>query len=233
MVQRQRRVCRPELSNPRDALAKHVDSEDVAKRDTPTAGGVQIQNHINESGLYSLILGSTKDAAKRFKRWVTAEVLPTIRKTGGYGSSLPVVAPVSVPTIDAFKLTPLVVRAARALGLDKNAAAISANQAVAKLTGTNVLGLLGVTHLEAENQKSMAYTPTELGARLGISARKLNALLETIGLQVKDGDQWRPTAKADGFFRLFDTGKRHSDGTPVQQMKWHDSVLSLIDCAAE
>lgn len=73
-----------EFANTRDALANHVDTEDVAKRDTLTAGGVQAVNHVNESGLYSLIFGSKKPAAKSFKRWVTSDVLPAIRKTGAY-----------------------------------------------------------------------------------------------------------------------------------------------------
>ena len=73
-------------SNARDAIAKHVDEEDVAKRDTLTKGGIQAVSCINESGLYSLILGSKLDSAKRMKRWVTSEVLPSIRKTGSYGS---------------------------------------------------------------------------------------------------------------------------------------------------
>ena len=73
-----------EFANARDALANHVDTEDVAKRDTLTAGGVQTVNHVNESGLYSLIFGSKKPAARAFKRWVTSEVLPSIRKTGAY-----------------------------------------------------------------------------------------------------------------------------------------------------
>ena len=78
-------VCEAlELENPRDALAKHVDEEDVAKRDTLTPGGLQKLNHVNESGLYALIFGSRKESAKRFKRWVTSEVLPAIRKTGKY-----------------------------------------------------------------------------------------------------------------------------------------------------
>ena len=76
-----------ELGNPRQALDSHVDSEDVQKLDTLTPGGRQRQNHVNESGLYALILGSTKDAAKRFKRWVTSEVLPAIRKTGTYSGA--------------------------------------------------------------------------------------------------------------------------------------------------
>ncbi|AML46817.1 hypothetical protein HO456_07980 [Streptococcus suis] len=70
--------------NSRDALSKHVDEEDkgVAKRDT--LGGSQDQVIINESGLYSLILKSKLPQAKQFKRWVTSEVLPAIRKHGGY-----------------------------------------------------------------------------------------------------------------------------------------------------
>lgn len=72
-------------SNPRDALAKHVDDEDkstVAFRDG-TSGNPNL-TIINESGLYSLILSSKLPGAKKFKRWVTGEVLPAIRRTGGY-----------------------------------------------------------------------------------------------------------------------------------------------------
>lgn len=69
----------------RNAIAAHVDEED--KKDAPiqgTLGGMQEMTVINESGLYSLILGSKLPSAKRFKRWVTSEVLPSIRKTGQY-----------------------------------------------------------------------------------------------------------------------------------------------------
>lgn len=71
-------------TNPRKAVADHVDEGDVTKRDTPTTSGVQIMTFVNESGLYSLIFGSKLDSAKAFKKWVTSEVLPAIRKTGGY-----------------------------------------------------------------------------------------------------------------------------------------------------
>ena len=72
-------------SNTRDALATHISEEDKntvvisdGKRGNPN------QVVINESGLYALIFGSKLDSAKRFKHWVTSEVLPTIRKTGSY-----------------------------------------------------------------------------------------------------------------------------------------------------
>lgn len=75
-------------SNTKDALAKHVDPEDkrqddgVAIRDP--MGREQHPTIINESGLYSLVLSSKLPGAKKFKRWVTSEVLPSIRKHGGY-----------------------------------------------------------------------------------------------------------------------------------------------------
>lgn len=75
-------------SNSRDALARHVENEDkntVAKRDG--SSGNQNVTVINESGLYALIISSKLPDAKKFKRWVTHDVLPTIRKTGGYVSN--------------------------------------------------------------------------------------------------------------------------------------------------
>ena len=69
-------VCEAlQLGNARQALESHVDADDVQKLDTiDSLGRTQRANHVNESGLYALILGSTKDAAKRFKRWVTCSV---------------------------------------------------------------------------------------------------------------------------------------------------------------
>ena len=71
-------------SNTRKALQDHVDDEDkgVTKRDT--LGGIQQMVVINESGHYSLVLSSKLPQAKEFKRWITSEVLPQIRQTGGY-----------------------------------------------------------------------------------------------------------------------------------------------------
>ena len=70
--------------NVRDAMRKHVDDEDKGVAKCDTLGGKQELAVINESGLYSLILSSKLDSARQFKRWVTSEVLPSIRKTGSY-----------------------------------------------------------------------------------------------------------------------------------------------------
>ena len=71
-------------SNSRDALKRYVDDEDKGVAKLDTLGGKQNQTIINESGLYSLILSSKMPNAKKFKHWVTSEVLPAIRKHGAY-----------------------------------------------------------------------------------------------------------------------------------------------------
>lgn len=91
--------------NTTQTLDDHVDEDDVSKRYTiDSVGRTQRVNFVNESGLYALIFGSSKPRAKRFKRWVTSEVLPTIRKTGSFGQL--VAAPSVRQMSDVYALTP-------------------------------------------------------------------------------------------------------------------------------
>ena len=71
-------------SDTNQAIRKHVDEEDKYKGAVETTGGLQQTFYINESGFYSLLLYSKLEKAKKFKRWVTSEVLPSIRKFGQY-----------------------------------------------------------------------------------------------------------------------------------------------------
>ena len=179
-----------------------------------------------ESDVYRLIVKSAKPEAERFERWVFEEVLPSIRKTGGY--TLPKAQP-SHTLADALKLSKEAARVARAFGFDRNMIALSANNLAKTVTGIDVLQHMGATHLIA-NPKGQTYTPTELGKMLSppVSAAKLNLLLEASGLQTKEFGHWLPTDKADGLFEWLDTGKRHSDGTPVKQVKWFQDVLTQL-----
>lgn len=136
--------------------------------------------------------------------------------------------------ITATKLFRPCFQIARLIGCDKNAAAISANQAVHKLTGQNVLALLGQVHLESERQE-LFFTPSELGARPGVTGktgtaagREFNLLLQTAGLHDRIGNVWVPSPAAEGYCRILDTGKKHMNGTPVQQIKWSERVLDLF-----
>ena len=72
--------------NPQEAIREHVEEDDKGVSEILTPGGKQKMPVINESGLYSLIFGSKLEGAKRFKHWVTSEVLPAIRKSGSYGA---------------------------------------------------------------------------------------------------------------------------------------------------
>lgn len=83
-----------------DALKKHVDDDDKLSRRFADSGQNRIMYIINESGLYSLVLSSKLPTAKKFKRWVTSEVLPTIRKTGGYVANEDVFVETYLPFAD-------------------------------------------------------------------------------------------------------------------------------------
>ena len=100
---------------------------------------------INESGLYTLILRSNKPQAKPFRRWVTHEVLPAIRRTGGYRMEGRQVPEDIVPVSRQFREA---VRLARDAGMDKKQAVFSANQLTEALTGYDCLALLGVPRPE-------------------------------------------------------------------------------------
>ena len=215
-----------DMGNPRQALESHVDDEDVQKLDTLTSGGRQLQNHINESGVYALILGSTKPEAKSFKRWVTSEVLPTLRKTGSYTIEPKKKKP---EAIDApFKLGKSAYGFYKLIGLDKNAAAIAANQAVISLTGTNLLLAGGTTHLESESQQHY-FNVTELGSMIGVSAIRMNLILEAADLQERVFKKLIATEKGKQYSRIFDVGKANNSGVPVTQLKWSKDVLEVLN----
>jgi len=217
-----------EMGNARQALESHVDPEDVQKLDTLTAGGKQSVNHINESGIYALILGSTKPEAKRFKRWVTSEVLPTLRKTGTY--SVPTSAPALPGSPQAVEEAfACGLRIAKLCGFEGNHALLSADRCSREFTGRSALQVIGATLLA--DPRGRIYTPTDLGKMLDPpqSARKVNLTLAAAGMQAPDvRGAWVPTPTAEGLFEWLDTGKRHSDGTPVKQLKWFDGVLARI-----
>jgi hypothetical protein len=205
-----------EIQNVTQAVA-NLDEDERSMFKIGRQGNVNI---INESGLYSLTLNSRKPEAKSFKKWVTSEVLPAIRKTGKYES---IAKPSDKPVLPA-KIFPDYFRIARLIGCDRNAAAISANNAVFKKTGENILQLLGHSAIETETQQ-LYFNVSDLVD--GISGVRMNKMLEAAGLQHKEGERWMPDD--DGkFSRILDTGKRHGDGSPVQQVKWSRDVLAML-----
>ncbi len=220
------------------AMTRHLDEDEKGLSIVQTPGGEQSLIVINESGLYSAVLRSRKPEAKAFKKWVTSEVLPAIRKTGGYHVSEPPPAEDTTAISRASAIAGALDAAARAFGFDDNMRLLSVNQAVQKRTGVNLLEELGATHLLSPiNERYL--TPTEIGLPLDMSAIAVNRALRDLGFQEQQPDgrgknHWVMTEagrKAGG--RMMDTGKRHGDGTPVQQLKWPESVgVALREAAA-
>lgn len=131
---------------------------------------------------------------------------------------------------DASRIFECFHRIAVLIGLDKNQCALSANNAVKNTTNTDMLQLMGSTHLICERQEKI-FTPTELGSQIGCSANVFNKKLEEAGLQTKISKQWLPTELGKEYSRLLDTGKKHSNGTPIIQIKWFPTTIDFLrDC---
>lgn len=114
---------------------------------------------------------------------------------------------------------------AKLFGLEGNQALLSANKATEKLTGFNPMQLLGI-ELKNEHQ-TVNLTPTEMGKQLNpkLSAVAVNKLLESLNYQEKLGSAWVPTEKGKPYAVFLDTGKKHSDGTPITQLKWLSTII--------
>lgn len=144
--------------DPRSAISRRVDMEDrgVAKMTTPS--GAQDMTTINESGLYSLILSSKLPNAKKFKRWVTSEVLPALRKTGSYSIA---------PEIQERKLTADdYLRAASIISTCKNER-LPYVLDLLKKSG------IKIPKIQSEQSKSVAVRDVEGRARKAIGTAKL------------------------------------------------------------
>ena len=157
-----------DISNVGNAAARLDDDEkdSIRNPDVNRSRGNPDLIVINESGLWSLVLTSRKPAAKRFKKWVTSEVIPSIRKTGGYSvASVGTAARINVAREHRLAMGANL-RIARMIGLDGNQAVLSANRATVAMTGIDTLGLMGITHMKAP-QNDVLLTPSEIGNRLG------------------------------------------------------------------
>ncbi|WP_339079622.1 Bro-N domain-containing protein [Pseudomonas sp. TMP9] len=141
------------ITNARDALSR-LDDDEKGVALTDTLGGNQQLSIVNESGLYSLIFKSRKAEAKRFKKWVTAEVLPSIRKHGTYvmpavefeQPPAPLASHVEADEIvSAGRVFRALYTTGRAMGMARRLAATRANQAATRTTGIDLAAELGAS----------------------------------------------------------------------------------------
>ena len=189
-------------SNPRKAIGDHVDDEDRGVTKCDTLGGSQDLTVINESGLYSLILSSKLPNAKAFKRWVTSEVLPAIRKHGLYAIDDILENPdIAIQALTKLKEE----RAARkALELDNQVK----SQQIAELQPK-------ATYYDLILQCKDLLSVTEIAKDYGMSAKGLNAMLHELGVQYNQSGVWFLYAKYqhEGYTQTKTQNYNRPDGT--------------------
>lgn len=175
---------------------------------------------LSEQGLYFFLGRSDKPKALPYQMWIAGDVVPSIRRTGGYqkSSQLPLETPMDATA-----------KVLREAGLTPNQVAIGMSNTYRRMTGIDVLEASEMS-LPSPVQKQ-ALTPTEIGQELGadISPRQINKLLIDKGYQVRRvNGGYDPTELGEPHALLLDTAKRHSDGTPVKQLKWYTSIIPII-----
>lgn len=169
-------------TNPSKALADHVDADDKLNNETLLSLGQRGGWLINESGLYSLILSSKLPTAKKFKRWVTSEVLPTIRKTGSYKT------PKQSSDREKAMLKNAQARSAKLwLEIAKNTGIqtykdVCNAYAAKELAGEDVLPLPKV--------QEKSYSATDIGKMLGVSKAKIGALANKNNMKCDEYGSW-------------------------------------------
>ncbi|GAA2917257.1 phage antirepressor KilAC domain-containing protein [Enterococcus pseudoavium] len=184
-----------------DAIKQHVDDEDKGVGEIQTPGGVQRMTLINESGLYSLIFSSHLPSAKKFKRWVTSEVLPQIRKHGMYA------------TDELLNNPDLLIEVATKLKEERTLRLVAEQKVAEMQPKVNYHDII---------LANKSVTPISFIAKnYGMSARQMNKILHDFGIQYRQGKAWLLYAKYQN------EGYTHIEMVPVQGtdnlkpiMKW-------------
>lgn len=220
--------------NTKDALLKHVDDEDKLGSQIATSGQNREMKVINESGLYSLILSSKLPSAKKFKRWVTSEVLPAIRKHGAFMTN---------EKIEEVLLNPdTIIKLATELKTERERRSI-AEQRVNELTPK-------ASYYDLVLSNESLVTITQIAKDYGMSGQAMNHKLHDLGVIYMQGNTWLLYSKYQR------TGWTHSetimvdkaDGTQkavmhtkwtqkgrlglYELLKWH-GILPLIETVDE
>ena len=161
-----------EITKHRDAISR-LDSDERGSVKLDTPGGKQDIAAINEYGLYSLVLSSRKPEAKDFKRWITHDVIPAIRKTGSYSMVIPQTLPEALRAyadeVESHNATKAIVA--------------QQEQQIAEFKPVK-------DYVDKILSSKSCLAITQIAADYGLSAQELNKILHEAGLQRKVGDQW-------------------------------------------
>lgn len=222
-------------AKPENAIANHVDSDDKTSTLIQGSGSNYKSKAIiiNESGLYSLILSSKLPAAKKFKHWVTSEVLPALRKTGKY--EIPKITP------NPHCRTRMIKTAVKDIGdtadtiaqvfhVKKGIAMTASMQMVGEAYGIDTEPLKKLVPPEAN---PAFLTPTKIAAELKVLTNKgkpnpqrVNSLLKEIGFQESVGGHWHATEEGKKFSEAMPYTA--SSGHSGYQLLWSPEVIPML-----
>lgn len=188
-----------------NALKAHVDAEDKRGWQITTPGGEQTMIVVNESGLYSLILSSKLESAKEFKRWVTGEVLPSIRKHGAYMTPATVEAVLSDPDTMIRLLQEI-----KAERQQREALEAKAEADRPKVLFADAVAVSGSTVLVGELAKILKQNGVEIGQNRLFNWLRRNGYL--IRRQGTDYNMPTQYSMELGLFEIKETAVTHSDG---------------------
>ncbi|MFT3720387.1 Bro-N domain-containing protein [Pseudorhodoferax sp.] len=171
------------------AMTRYLDEDEKGLLDWQTPGGKQKVIAITESGLYSAILRSERPEAKRFKKWVTSEVLPSIRKTGSYAAPAAKAAnPTGLPEFRRARALDLATKTAERIvaqfpSLNEQSRQVVFAKVINPVAGMEILAL---PHVEKKH-----HSATEVGELLGISANMVGRIANQHGLKTAEHGRYQ------------------------------------------
>lgn len=165
-----------------NSACRRLDDDEKGQRIVPTHGGNQIMTIVNESGLYQLIFTSRKEEAKDFRKWVTSEVLPSIRKDGGYL--------MTTEEDDAESIVAKALVVAHATLERKNRELAEKNNQITLLEHQVVEAAPKVNYYDVVLSGENLIKISVIAADYGMSGSQMNKLLHEHGVQYKQGKDW-------------------------------------------
>ena len=190
------------------------------KRIATVERGMQEMLCLTEQGVYFFLGRSDKPKALPYQLWIAGEVVPSIRETGGYSAK----HNPQLSLRDTIEGAKVILETADLKG---NQITLALDKLYRRCTGISLLETTGIQLVSPVQEQLL--TPTELGKQFGLSARRINEVLAGMGYQYNIEGHWEPLGEGLNHSVLLDTNKRHSDGTPVKQLKWYTSVLPALE----
>ena len=209
-----------ETSTPAQVMQSVPEQWKGIKRIDTVERGAQDMLCLTEQGVYFFLGRSDKPKAIPYQMWIAGDVVPSIMHTGSYSVRQ------DVPVIPQG-----VISEAKAIlelaDIKGNQLVLSLDRLFKSYTGRSALEVAGI-QLISPTQKQLL-TPTDIDNHYGLSARKVNDILAGAGYQHKIAGKWEALGEGATYAVMLDTNKRHSDGTPVCQLKWYSSILPVFE----